>query len=97
MSLVSASVVLHAQSPSRITALTISAVKMAAKTPTKSSVSSVRMRPSRRIVAQRRRKDSAGGRLRRMSTGGSAGGSGAATGGSSGGRMRVGASGTGRS
>jgi hypothetical protein len=32
-----------------------------------------------------------------MSTGGSAGGSGAVTGGSSGGRMRVGASGTGRS
>src|SRR3954451_15041670 len=97
VSFVSDSVVLHAHSPSRITAFTIKAVQMAAETPTKSRLSSVRMRARRRIVAQRSSKESAGGRLRRMSTGGSAGGSGVVTGGSSGGRMRAGASGTMRS
>ena len=62
----------QAQLPSRTTALTISAVKIAAKTPPKSSASSEKTRPKRRSVAIRSRNESAGGRLRRMSTGGRA-------------------------
>ena len=52
-----------------MTALTISAVKIAANRPAKSSASSVAMRMRLRSVWARSRNDSAGGRLRRTSTG----------------------------
>ena len=72
----------QAQLPSRTTALTISAVKIAAKTPAKSSASSETTRAKRRSVSIRSRNESAGGRLRRMSVGGSTtrGGAGVRTG-----------------
>ena len=72
----------HAQVPSRSTALTISAVKIAAKTPAKSSASSETTREKRRSVSIRSRNESAGGRLRLMSVGGSTtrGGAGVRTG-----------------
>src|SRR5215211_5945208 len=72
----------HAQLPSRTTALTISAVMIAANTPAKSSASSDSTRANRRSVSIRSRKDSAGGRLRRMSTAGrtTRGGAGVRTG-----------------
>ena len=54
-----------------MTALAISAVKIAANTPARSSASSDTMRPRRRSVSIRRRNDRAGGRLRLMSTGAS--------------------------
>jgi hypothetical protein len=50
-------------------ALSISAVKIAANRPAKSSASSVTIRTTLRSVSARRRNESSGGRLRRTSTG----------------------------
>ena len=59
----------HGQWSKRMTALTISAVKIAANRPAKSSASSVTMRTMLRSVSARSRNERAGGRLRRTSTG----------------------------
>jgi hypothetical protein len=61
----------HAHSCCASTALTISAVNSAAKTPAKSRISSETIRPARRSVSMRSTNESAGGRLRRTSTVGS--------------------------
>ena len=52
-----------------MTDLSISAVKIAANTPAKSSASSVTIRMTLRRVSARSRNESSGGRLRRTSTG----------------------------